>query len=200
MSSFDDRAEEAKGRVEKAAGDLTDDDDLRRKGTVDRVVRKGQEGGRAREGSCQGRGGRRGRQAAWRLSRASRTRIPVASRSRPGRADHHRGADRVRRRRVYGTVFRRPSERSRDGTGAVRNLSRANPRFRHDVLGAAAARGRVEPRRHARHRGRSVPEVWDARDPGPQLRTDGGRTRRCDRARPALRVGVIPGHAAGGQS
>ncbi len=40
MSSFDDRAEEAKGRVEKAAGDLTDDDDLRRKGTVDRASGK----------------------------------------------------------------------------------------------------------------------------------------------------------------
>jgi uncharacterized protein YjbJ (UPF0337 family) len=37
MSDATSRAEQVKGRVKQAAGDLTDDDDLKRSGTADKV-------------------------------------------------------------------------------------------------------------------------------------------------------------------
>jgi uncharacterized protein YjbJ (UPF0337 family) len=37
MSDVDGKLDQAKGRVKEAAGDLTDDDDLKREGKVDRA-------------------------------------------------------------------------------------------------------------------------------------------------------------------
>jgi len=38
MSDLENRAEQAKGRVKQAAGDLTDDDDLKREGARDKAA------------------------------------------------------------------------------------------------------------------------------------------------------------------
>ena len=37
MSDFDAKKDEAKGRIKEAAGDLTDNDDLKREGKTDRM-------------------------------------------------------------------------------------------------------------------------------------------------------------------
>ena len=37
MSDFDAKKDEAKGRIKEAAGDLTNDDDLKREGKTDRM-------------------------------------------------------------------------------------------------------------------------------------------------------------------
>ena len=37
MSDFDAKKDEAKGRIKEAAGDLMDDDDLKREGKTDRI-------------------------------------------------------------------------------------------------------------------------------------------------------------------
>jgi uncharacterized protein YjbJ (UPF0337 family) len=37
MSDFDAKKDEAKGRIKEAAGDLMDDDDMKREGKADRV-------------------------------------------------------------------------------------------------------------------------------------------------------------------
>ena len=51
------KKDDIKGRVKEAAGDLTDDDDLKREGKTDRGFRLGE--GQARAGEGQGRGVRR---------------------------------------------------------------------------------------------------------------------------------------------
>jgi len=38
MSDVEDRAEQAKGRAKQAVGDLTDNDDLKREGTLDKAA------------------------------------------------------------------------------------------------------------------------------------------------------------------
>ena len=54
MSELGNKAEQAKGKLKEAAGDLTDDDDLRREGKVDHASGHGQGEGRRPQG--QGRG------------------------------------------------------------------------------------------------------------------------------------------------